>query len=496
MDVGVAIGLAVAALVLRLSLPPDGFFFDDAWQAFAIVEGSALEPFTAGQTQPGFAVALVVWTQVVGSSDAAVVAPVLLAGAIGPPALYATLRALRHRRVVAGLLAAALVVSPAHVAYSGRVKVYVVEVLVALLVALAVHRLALVRWRPADALAWVVGSVVVASTSSFSLLMAVGAGIVVVVHARRDLMLRAGAVAVQALASAWILRRARSTHDAGSLTEQWGDWGGFIEVSPRLPLDVLVHLERVVRTYPGGPSWLTWPALVAALAGLAVAGWRGPHAPVARAFLVTLGLAVVGSVADLVPLGPDPAATGGRASLWLIPTVALGLSATLARVHGWSARVARAPVVLDCALVALATAVLASGIGHRPAYPPFGARRASERAVAVAGARDVVLLTRVTAHSFALYGDVEVEVVATPDDVVGVWPDFADERFVVLHRIEGLGGVVAEAERVLVVSASIPAPFVARELEEVAVRLSLLGFTPGGREVLHRSQVTTWERTA
>jgi hypothetical protein len=73
-----------------------------------------------------------------------------------------------------------------------------------------------------------------------------------------------------------------------------------------------------------------------ALGGLIIEAWRGPQAIVAHYLLLLLAVAFVGGVLGKIPFGPavaNPISTGGRASLWLVPVMAVGLAAALRRVR-------------------------------------------------------------------------------------------------------------------------------------------------------------------
>src|SRR6476620_10410965 len=91
-DAVLALGLFTIALVYRLHFPKDGLFYDDAWQAFGAAEGRLAQFFTIGQTQPGFGFELIAWTRLFWHGASTMVVPALIAGALGPVALYLVLR--------------------------------------------------------------------------------------------------------------------------------------------------------------------------------------------------------------------------------------------------------------------------------------------------------------------------------------------------------------------------------------------------------------------
>ncbi len=120
----------LSALSLRWTFPSDGWFFDDAWQALAARAPIRMLP-TVGQTQPGYTAMLLAWSRVTGGSIGGLIAPALVAGTIGPPLLYLWLRRLRFDHGTSAVLAAALVITPIHIRFSGRIKVYAVGLAVA-----------------------------------------------------------------------------------------------------------------------------------------------------------------------------------------------------------------------------------------------------------------------------------------------------------------------------------------------------------------------------
>ena len=91
-DALIAVVLGLTAFLYRRHFPTDGFFYDDGWQAFGAVKGSFSQVLTVGQPSPGFGLELMVWVRIFGDSTVSVITPALIAGAIGPPAVYLVLR--------------------------------------------------------------------------------------------------------------------------------------------------------------------------------------------------------------------------------------------------------------------------------------------------------------------------------------------------------------------------------------------------------------------
>ncbi len=252
--------LGVVAFGFRRKFPPDGLFFDDAWQAFAAAKGSFSQLLTVGQTQPGFGLVLMVWSRIFGQDTVSMITPALIAGTLGPPSLYLVLRRFRFSQSVAALLGSALVVCATDIVYSGRVKSYTGEVLCVLALTLVVPWLARRTWTTSTAIAWFAGSMVVAVFSSFALLATVGAGIILVLHPKRDRELRGAAVAAQAVGILVVLDAVGRTHSADGLNGYFDRNDGFLSLSLN-PLtfgrDVFRHVTRITAMFPGGPSWFT-----------------------------------------------------------------------------------------------------------------------------------------------------------------------------------------------------------------------------------------------
>src|SRR5215211_2003383 len=139
--------LAAVAFIARVGgLPTDGLWHDDAWVVFGATKGSLSHLLTVGADHPGFTLFLMAWTRLGGSFESTAY-PALIAGTLGPPALYLVLRYLRIARSISALLGATLAAAHIHIMYSGRVKTYTVDVLIVLGLVAAVAGLANTRWR-------------------------------------------------------------------------------------------------------------------------------------------------------------------------------------------------------------------------------------------------------------------------------------------------------------------------------------------------------------
>jgi hypothetical protein len=446
-DASLAVGLFIVALLLRWHFPPDGLFYDDAWQAFGAIKGSFRQLFTVGQTQPGFGLELMVWNRIFGSSAATMVTPALIAGALGPPALYLTLRKLRYAVSISFLLGVALTVNETAILYSGRAKSYTADVLVILSLCLLLPWLARKRWGVAIAVAWFVGSVLVASFSSFMFLASMAAGAILVFHTRGDRRVRVFSVGAQAFALLLLLAVEDRTHNAARLSGYFRASESYIPLSLNpvaFGSEIIKHLVRVTDVFPGGPGWLSVLCMIAAVVGLAVMARRGSRSLIGRFLVLLVLLAMLGSVAKRVPFGPTAADV--RVTLWLAPVVAFGLATVLQRVYG--AVVARgnaSRLTFNVVAFAVSALLLASVIGVRRIYPSGGALAAKE-AMAEVGPQDVILITRPEMYTFALESGAPVNLHPTPGLIIGIAPRFKDKR---VHPIDILSAT-AKAEIVAV----------------------------------------------
>ena len=131
---GVAVLLLAVGIVLRQrALAPRSLWLDDAWPAL-VDKVPWRQVGVVGLTSPGFSVVLKVWLQVVGFSSLRAQVPAFVCGVIGPVALYFLARRMRLSGTAAFVAAAIMLVSPAHIVYSTRVKQYTLDSLLAMLV--------------------------------------------------------------------------------------------------------------------------------------------------------------------------------------------------------------------------------------------------------------------------------------------------------------------------------------------------------------------------
>jgi hypothetical protein len=499
-DALVAIGLFVLALLYRRHFPPDGLFYDDAWQAFGAVHGTFKEFITVGQTQPGFGLELMVWSRVFGSGASSMVVPAMIAGAFGPPALYLVLRKFGYAVSVSLLLGAALTVCETAIRYSGHVKSYTTDVLVILSLCVLVPWLARQRWKVSTATAWTVGSLIVASFSAFALLATIAAAAIFVLHPRGDRKIRLVASGAQAVALAGILLVTDRTHNQALIVRFFDRKDAFIkrDLSPvSFGREIVKHFLRVTDVFPGGPGWFSAVCLVVATVGLFVMARSGSKAVLGRFLVLMVGLALAGAIARAVPFGP--ASSQARVTIWLSPIVAFGLAAVLQRAYRAAAARGRATRIgFDAVAVVCSALLLVSAVGARRTYPAAAAL-ATRRMMAEVGPQDVVLITRPTVYTFALEANTPVQLQPTPGQEVGFMPRFADKR---LHPLEWLtratkrevGAALDNTNRAYVVDSLVDPNGMKQYRADLAKLIASHGFRLRSQSRTGTARISMWQR--
>jgi hypothetical protein len=499
-DALVAAALALVAFVTRLNLPSDGLFHDDAWQALAVSRGGPSDFPMVGQMQPGYTLGLMLWERTFGSGTASMIAPALIAGTVGPPALYLVLRHLGYARSISLLLGAALAAASTHIVFSDRVKTYTGDVLVVLLLVVLVPHLATRRWTKAAGVSWFLASVAIATFSPFALLSVVAAGIVLALHPTDDRRVRLASTGAQLASCALLVLIEMRTYSARALRGFWSGKDAFIHISANpfeVARDVVRHSLRVVAVFPAGGSWWQPVALIVAIIGVVFMATRGRQVVLGRFLLLLALFAVLGALVHRVPFGARLSGDGGRVALWLIPAIAVGIAAVLARARGALAD-RRGRAAFDAVAVVVTIATLASVIGARYEYPNEGARRASRAVMAELGPHDAVWITRSAFFPFALQSGAPVRLRATPNRIVGFLPDFTDPRF---HLVDfgttssELAGSLTHVDRVFVVNAGGQgSKRYAEYLAKLGFTLTYRGFVHERTEQLGHAHVDQWQR--
>ena len=455
----VGVLIVIAFLVRRHGLPTQGLWLDDAEEG-AARKASPSQLIMVGRDHPGYVAALMGWSRLTGGSDASLAYPALIAGVLGPALLYVMLRVLGYAWWIGLLLGAALVASQTDIIYSGRLKPDTTDVLVVLILVLLVARLARTRWRWPTAVLWVLAAILLSSNSLFALVAVAVAGLVLLVHPASDLIVRGLAIGVQAAATGALGLVIVGSYNSQSVEMEWRFiWDPFLTFYPnplRFGAEVLRHLTRIAQVFPGGPGWFATLCVLVAIGGLIIEAWRGPRAIVARYLLLLLAVTFVGGVLGKIPFGPavaNPISTGGRASLWLVPVMAVGLAAVLQRVRN-GIRLSGLPIALDIVACAGAAVTLGFALEAKPLpYPFIGAQPAVSFAESHLGRRDALLLPFAASPYFPGWNPAAISFAAEshfaflfkgdPTGTLGFTPRFNDPR------IRGVGVRPVDTEQVV-----------------------------------------------
>lgn len=495
----------VAFLMRRHGLPTDGLWLDDSITGAGLT-ASPSDLFTVSADHPGFIVTLMGWRDLTGGSDAALTYIALVAGTLGPAALYLGLRWCGFERSVSALLAAALVVAETDVIYSGRVRTYTVDVLIVLALALAIPRLTQIRWRWQTGVAWIVLAGLLAFWSGFALIAVAVAGAIILLHPASDLRLRGVAVGVQLAICVVLLAVEGNTH---SLPDQEDNfrrtWDAFPDFSLNpihFARETFVHFRRVGEYFVGGPDWFAGLCIVVAVVALAIAAWRSRQAVRARYLLLLLLTTFVAGLFGKFPFGPAQgalASSGGRVSLWLIPVVAIGLAAALHAIRTTIAGRRYFALAFDAVAFVAAIAVLVVGLARDPVPYPFpGPLSATEYVQSHLGDRDALLIGYRSNWSFATETSFTTDVQRTPESSIGFEPKYPDPRIHYLDVLVDRAHVapkVQGADRVFVYYSGPPFSDTEAQLRsELASTLSSLGFVPQSTPTFDDSTVQVWTR--
>jgi hypothetical protein len=510
---------AVAFLARRGGLPTDGLWHDDAWVVFGATNGSLSHLFTVGADHPGFTLVLMAWTRLGGSFESTAY-PALIAGILGPPALYLVLRYLGIARSISALLGTALAAAHIHIMYSGRVKTYTLDVLIVLALVVVVARLSSTRWRWYTAVAWVTAATVLCSVSGFALLATAVAGIVFLLHPTSDRRVRFVAVGAQTTLQLILFQATQRSFNAHELEVFWArrhDAYLDFDVNPiAFGAELREHLSRVAHVFPGGSGW--WPTLclfVALLGLLAAASKKRTfsRAVLARYLLIILGVAILGGVLDKFPFGPARGGTGAfasthsrgeRVSLWLIPLMAVGLAVVVQSLRSLGADRRWLRFGFDAVVYLIAVIVVISAVGRgAPSYAVPGSNSAVKFIASELRKDDSLLVVQGGHYQFALESDFDASVRARPHESIGFVPEFADPR---VHVVElpfdrpvptrvsrRIREAISGLDRIIVYQGSFIFGF--QFLTQVPVLLDE-GFRKGATFEFGAERVSIWQRSA
>ena len=433
--------LAVVAFITRRGgLPTDGLWHDDAWVVLGATKGSLSHLFTVGADHPGFTLLLMAWTRFGGSIESTSY-PAFVAGTLGPPALYLVLRCLGFERSISALLGATLVGAHIHIMYSGRVKTYTLDVLIVLGLVVVVAGLANARWRWYTAVAWVTAATVLGCVSGFALVATAAAGIVLLLHPVSDRTVRFVAVGAQAVLQLVLFVATQRTYDTHELEAFWTrTYDAYLDfdVNPvRFGTEFREHLSRVAHVFPGGGGWWATLCVIIALVAVAVVAVTRrspPNAVRARYLLFVFLIAIVGGILDKLPFGAGqgwggPLSPGERASMWLIPLIAVGLAFALQRFRRLVVARRWLRISFDAAAYLVAASVLLVALGRdAPSYPFPGSESAVKYVDSELGRHDAVLVIKGGHYQFALESKFGAVLRPRPQEMVGFVPEFTDPR--------------------------------------------------------------------
>jgi hypothetical protein len=502
-DALIAVALAVPAFIIRLrTIPRDGLWHDDAVTTLGAVEGSARQLLVVGFDHPGFTLVLRSWWWVTGGNSARMADLALVAGALGPPALYLVLRRFGYVRSISCLLGAALVASEIHIIYSGRVRSYVIDVLVVLALTAIVPLIARRRWSWRTAVGWLACAVVVGSLGAFALVAFAAAGIILVLHSVGDRRVRVVAVAAQLAVNAVFFVAVQRTYNAAELRTQWDlTWDAFLDVDLNpigFGVEVLRHLTRVATVFPGGPNWWAALCIVAALAGLFAISRTGRHAIRGRFLLLLVLVGLAGGIVDRLPFGPSGA--GRRVTLWLVPVVAVGLAAVLQFAWRQIADRSRLRLGFDIVAFALAALVVVAALWRdTPEYPFPGSKSAAEFIDARLGKNDKVLVYPGGRYSYALEARSHFAL-RSQDETIGFVPvsldarrTFLDDDLTSRQIFEVAGTAIAPARRVFILI--VPGGGAGRFVYSLELLRRSSGFEVERTHNFDDARVMIWTRT-
>jgi hypothetical protein len=499
---------ALALMARHGSLPHDGLIYDDAWVAVGAMKAGPGDLLTVSTNHPGFTALLMGWAGFVTSRAEWMTLPVYVGGAAIAPILYLVLRRLGTARPVTLLVAAGAVVAPAHVHYSGRVKSYVIEAAIILLLAALLPVLARRSWRRSTAALWVAGAVVLGTFSVFTLVAVAAATVILALHPAGDRLRRWAALGVQAVVQTAYLARVQSSFDSSEVATDWERlYDGYIEVTVdpvSTTRQLIAHLARVGDAVVDGGVALTLGITVLALTALAWEAWRGPRRVVARYLLALPTIALVGSVVRQIPFGPtvgNPVFPGTRATLWLLPSLAVGLAFAFDLfVRAARRRVPATALPLSVGLVLVAGVVVAVKVDDAPPYLDSGARSANRFIDERAGDRDVVVVLPMATWSYAALPDVDVRVEPAPRTANGFVPRLVDPRVWVHSGPAAWDGTIAQLRQRL---AATPRVFIVNGfvgfgdgvVPEMEAALASLGYRQRPGVEASVFAVSLWERS-
>lgn len=509
--VAVVLLLGAAYWARRGTLASDGLWFDDSWVATGAIHGSPGDLLMVGSGHPGFTALLMAINRLGSGSLRELGLPSLVAGVLGPAALYGALRLTRFERSIATLLAAALVVAPIPVLYAGRVKGYTLDTILMLALLVAVPIVARRTWRWPLAVGWSLAMLVTGSFSGYLLLGSAAATVIVFLHPCGDRAVRGAAAAVQGVVQLVYLRVAQSKTDLKGIEQvmesAYDGHMRFYLAPLSMFHELMKHLRRIAEVYPGGSGlWLS-ACVGLALVGLTIGAFRPRNrteALTCRFLLLAFVMAAAGGLTNRFPFGPHNeglrvASAGGRHTLWIVPAFAFGLAVVGSRLRDLARRWSAAPIAFDAVVVAVAVALVP--LRYEPARPaPYPGSSTSTRFVDERlGPRDVVIVTSTSTYSFANLTRFPLRLEATPTHQVGYAPVYRDPRIISTGgwtprsaTPQQIRDAVRGRDRVFIIGSG---PLAGGGIREAAAVVESAGFRKVERHAFEWDAVEEWAPT-
>lgn len=491
LDIIVAIALTVPALVIRrFHLPRDGIGGDDGW-VVAGAKGELVDVFRAGLTHPGFTGFVKAWLEFVSDSPETTTLPLFAVSLVTPALAYLGLRRVGLGRPASLVAGAVMAVAPAHVSFSGRVKPYVIEAFVVLVIGLLLPRLARIDWSWRTVAVWVPATVIASTFSSFILVSSAVAMLLLTAWSGRDRAVRLTALVTQGALQLALFLATRTTHDPDAFATWWADPPSDGKVELYLnPIDQIQevgdHFRHLGAAAVGGGAFPAVALVLISLVGLATWTRKHPQAPMAQFFGLLVVVAFIGGVSQKMPFGARLEAKGTRASIWLIPSLVVGLAMAVETVTGAVRRRSSSVPVLGLSVVA-GVAVILAGMGQRPnegdTNPArIGMRSANELVQELAGPDDVIVPNIFAWFSLAAEPGIDVEIRRDDSQLMGFFPFPATDRVWLAYRGTGWDGSVEHLEEVIdgagrVVFLDFTASFDSGRVAPVIEALEALGYT-------------------
>jgi hypothetical protein len=344
---------------------------------------------------------------------------------------------------------------------------------------------------------WIIATVLLGTFSIYALVATAVAGVILVLHPRRDVRVRLVAVAVQSIVQVGYLAVISGTYSGDALHAFWKTSDGYVELdaNPFTTAGNFVdHLRGVFSVYPTDAHRLALVAAVVALAGLAYAARRTRAVP-ARFLLLLFAVAAAGGVLQVLPFGAwHGFSYWGRLTLWLVPSIALGLAEALRQCAKRLGHRSIARATFDIALYAFAVVVFVASIGKAPPYTVSGSHTATAYIDAHRRSDDLLVLVPRSAYAYGIETRAPVDFRPDAQSIVGSRLVFDDHTVQFEYRPapdirDRLTGV-----RTVYVYAAVPRRGILQRAQPVIDQLRATGFHERERLHFDQSKLQIWTR--